>query len=308
MNSTFLRILVVILAIGAITTAWIGYRISTKPPADAVKIVTPTYTQVVASKEIPQGKLLTIDDVEVITTTELNPNAYPNTHDVVGKMTQMPIAAGEAILSKHLPSLGALAESLAPNERAVAVKVNEVIGVGGFIKPGDRVDVLLFLRAERETDNVSSAQVVLRDIKVLAYGDILADDAPSQTDPDSNTNNPVSTNSKKSEAKKEKDSRSAILAVPEQQVSRLMLAESSGTLRLALRGIQPLDALADQSNQFVRLEEVARPVAVSQLGGVPETAASAKTTPTSARKATAVKRDRVIIHKGEHTEVVTVNR
>src|SRR5690606_41877730 len=93
MNSTFLRILAVILAIGAITTAWIGYRISTKPPADAVKIVTPTYTQVVASKENPQGKLLTIDDVVVITTTELHTNAYHTNHLVVGKKTQVPIEA-----------------------------------------------------------------------------------------------------------------------------------------------------------------------------------------------------------------------
>lgn len=300
-----------ILAVGAIATAWIGYRISTKPPADAVKVVMPSYSQVVATQAIPTGKLLTIDDVELTTTTEPHPRAYKYVQDVLGKMVLEPVAAGETLLPQHFPALGALAQSLGPDERAVAVKVNEVIGVGGFVKPGDRVDVLLYLRAERETDNVSSAQVVLKDIKVLAYGEVLTEDA--ETGPPSETatgSNGLAGNvgAKKTETKKEKDSRSAILAVPENQVSRLMLAESSGVLRLALRGAQPSASNVDQANQFVRLDEVAKPqaglVAVTPAGSQAEQVSAAP----ARRSAVVNKRERVIIHRGEQVEVVTVAR
>ncbi|HEY8355057.1 MAG TPA: Flp pilus assembly protein CpaB [Methylophilaceae bacterium] len=309
MNSTLLRFLAMILAIGAIATAWIGYRISTRPPADAVKVVTPSYPQVIAAHDIPPGKLLTADDVELVTTAEPHPQAYRSVQDVLGKLTQAPLITGEAILPRHLPALGVLAEALGPDERAVAVKVNEVIGVGGFIKPGDRVDVLLFLRAERETDNVSSAQVVLKDIKVLAYGDTIAENDNADQQPQTNGTTDSLTGKaggRKSEAKKEKESRSAILAVPEHQVSRLMLAESSGVLRLALRGMQPPEAQADPANQFIRLEDVAKPV-VSQPAVTADGAAPTQPSP-GKRTASSTKRERIILHKGEHVDVVTVSR
>ena len=300
-----------ILAIGAIATAWTGYRISTKPPADAVKVVTPSYPQVVAARAIPPGKPLTRDDVELTTTTEPHPRAYKYVQDVLGKMVLEPVAAGETLMPQHFPALGALAQSLGPDERAVAVKVNEVIGVGGFVKPGDHVDVLLYLRAERETDNVSSAQVVLKDIKILAYGEVLTEDSeagsPSETASGSNglTGN---VGTKKTETKKEKDSRSAILAVPENQVSRLMLAESSGVLRLALRGAQPPASNIDQANQFIRLDEVAKPVA-GQMAVMPGGSQTDQVTVAPSRKSVVVnKRERVIIHRGEQVEVVTVAR
>lgn len=312
MNSTFLRFLAVILAIGAIATAWIGYRISTKPPADAVKVVTPSYTQVIATKDLTPGKLLTVDDVELSTTTQPHPRAYRSMQDVLGKMVLEPVSAGAILLPQHLPALGALAQSLGPDERAVAVKVNEVIGVGGFVKPGDRVDVLLFLRAERETDNISSAQVVLKDIKVLAYGEVLAEEADTNPPPESDSESVSLTNNsgnKKTETKKEKDSRSAILAVPEQQVARLMLAESSGVLRLALRGAQPPGTGADQTNQFVRLDEVAKPLAPTQATTAPGAALAVQTSPAPVRRtAVTTKRERVIIHRGEQMEVVRVAR
>lgn len=311
MNSTFLRILAVILAVGAIATAWLGYRISTKPPVDAVKVVTPSHPQVVAAQAIAAGKLLTVEDVKLTTTTEPHPRAYKYVQDVLGKMVLEPLAAGDALLPQHFPALGALAQSLGPHQRAVAVKVNEVIGVGGFVKPGDHVDVLLYLRAERETDNVSSAQVVLKDIKVLAYGEVLAEDADANPPPENAAASKGlagNVESKKTETKKEKDSRSAILAVPEDQVSRLMLAESSGVLRLALRGAQPITSIADQANQFVRLDEVAKPV-TGRVAATPAGYQAEQVTVVPARKPAVVnRRERVIIHRGEQMEMVTVAR
>jgi pilus assembly protein CpaB len=52
--------------------------------------------------------------------------------------------------------------------RAVSVKVNEVIGVAGFVVPGTRVDVMVTLRRESERD--SMARVVVSDVQVLTAG------------------------------------------------------------------------------------------------------------------------------------------
>lgn len=315
MNSTFLRALAVILAIGALTTAWFGYRISTRPAVAPVKVVTPTYSQVVAAQTIPMGKILTAEDVEITSTSQRDSRGYSNIHDVLGKLTVEPIIKGTPLISRHFPALGLLAQSLAPDERAIAVKVNEVIGVGGFVKPGDRVDVLLYLRAGRETDNVSSAQIVLSDVKVLAYGDMLAEDTDSEELLDDLPKPADAGNSdspKKPETKKEKDSRSAIIAVPQDEVSRLMLAESSGVLRLALRGAQPLNAAAIKENQFIRLDDVAKPTNTKTeqvaLKGVVIPAHKKISTLEKKKNGSAVSPAQVIVHRGEQVEVVNVTR
>lgn len=312
MSSTFLRALAVILAIGALAMAWFGYRINSKPPVASVEAVTPTYPQVIAAQDIPIGKVLTAGDVKLISTPQKNFRGYASVHDVLGKLTVEPIAKGMPLVSKHFPAVGLLARSLAPNERAIAVKVNEVIGVGGFVKPGDRVDVLLYLRADRETDNVSSAQIVLSDVKVLAYGDVLSEETDTEKQLDDSgrqADAAVSEKAGKLETKKEKNSRSAILAVPENQVSRLMLAESSGLLRLALRGAQPLDVAKTGTNQFIRLDDVARPRADQVAKTGVTTAMEGSISPSEKKNGSTVsKRDRVIVHRGEQVEVINITR
>jgi pilus assembly protein CpaB len=103
-----------------------------------------------------------------------------------------------------------------PGERAVAVMVDDVIGLGGFIQPDDRVDVLLYLQKDQEVSG-SEARVLLEDLRVIAYGanlerrEVEEDGEPARA-------------------------RTAVLAVSESEVDRLMLGASKGRLRLALRG------------------------------------------------------------------------
>ena len=67
MNSTLLRILAVCLALGAIITAAIGYRLSTKQATPVAPPPPTTYPQVVAARDIPAGVLLTAQDVRRLT-------------------------------------------------------------------------------------------------------------------------------------------------------------------------------------------------------------------------------------------------
>jgi pilus assembly protein CpaB len=306
MNSTLLRALALIMVIGAISTAWIGYRISTKPPASEVKLVAPTYTQIVAAQDIPQGQMLTIQDIETATLDKPVPRGYKHEQDVLGKVAVQAIAKGTPLTVQHLPAFGALAQSITPDQRAVAIKVNEVIGVGGFVKPGDYVDVLLYLRADRETDNISSAQVVLSNVKVLAYGERVNEPEPLSAPGEEQAAEPVNFKlEQRADSRKEKDGRSAILAVPESLVSKLMLAESSGVLRLALRGAMLSgNEMGQAENHFIRLDQVAKSTTERLASAQQEPKAPIKQSSSAALG----KSERVIVHRAERVDVVTVAR
>ena len=75
----------------------------------------------------------------------LHADAVQNLQDLQGRITAADILAGEQVLwSRLLPKgvVQGLAYNIPNDKRAVTVAVNEVIGVAGFIKPGDRVDVI----------------------------------------------------------------------------------------------------------------------------------------------------------------------
>lgn len=317
MNSTLLRFLAVILALGAIATAFIGYRLSSKQGAPVAPPPPVTYPQVVAARDIPAGRLVTAEDVMMSALPQRDAHAYDTTAKVMGKLTLQAIPSGTVLLSSHFPVLGPVAQTLHAGERGVAIKVNEVIGAGGFVSPGDHVDVLLYLRGDKETGDISSSQVVLRDARVLAFGDDIgqADDAGiiKKTLPGKDGKLADKEDKKQQDVKKGKASRSAILAVPEKDASRLMLADSAGQVRLSLRGAEPPQTPAphEDTSHYLRLAEMANPGA----SAVPtKTAAPAqpkiKTAIRKAAKPAIKKPDtaQVIVHKGDQVEVVSVRQ
>ena len=316
MNSTLLRFLAVILALGAIATAAIGYRLSTKQAAPvAVQAPPPSYPQVIAARDIPAGYLLTVQDVRLDSSPLRDERGYETVGKVVGKLTLEPIAAGTPVLSSHFPRLGEVAQALRPGERGVAIKVTEVIGVGGFVSPGDHVDVLYYQRPVKETGEISSSQVVLRDVRVLAVGEETGatDAQPSTFKKITSAENKTGDQAepKKQDVEKGKSSRSAILAIPEKDAARLMLADSSGQIRLALRGAEPPQmATEEDASHYLRLAELAtgggvRPVAVT---AAPPKPAARKTQATvmKTKKSAPENTSRVIVHRGDQVEVVTV--
>jgi pilus assembly protein CpaB len=90
--------------------------------------------------------------------------------DIIGKVANQKILPGEAIL-KGRASGGAGGSSLAaliePGMRAVTVRVNDVIGVAGFLLPGNRVDVVASRDSQGERNRVQT-RTILEDVKVLA--------------------------------------------------------------------------------------------------------------------------------------------
>jgi len=141
--------------------------------------------------------------------------------EVKGKVALEMIGAGEPIrrgkLSARNASLG-LAYVVKADMRAVAVALDPIIGVAGFLKPGDRVDVL----ATFVVDDISVTKTVLQDVELLTLG------GEAQ---------PTEVASKEGQSAQARTQPNATLAVTPEQAEKLILAESRGKLRLALRAV-----------------------------------------------------------------------
>src|SRR5438876_2761836 len=82
------------------------------------------------------------------------------------------MVSNEPILESKLAASGAgagLMASIPEGMRAVAVKVNDVIGVAGFVVPGTHVDVILSGSAD-EKNGADTSRVILENVQVLAAG------------------------------------------------------------------------------------------------------------------------------------------
>ena len=119
----------------------------------------------------------------------------------------------EAVLRPPGSKAG-LEATIPPGYRAVAVKVDEFVAVGNWLNPGARVDVLVVMNTNRR-DRGSSSRVILRNIEVLAVGQVL--DTPSKPG-------------------KQVSGRSVTLLVLEADAPKIHLASSKGKIRFALRG------------------------------------------------------------------------
>ena len=187
----------------------------------------------VAAHNLPAGTILKADDVRWQRWPQdgLDPNfllrdkgADPQ-KDAVGHAVLRGFAAGEPITAQRLlkpGDAGFLAAALTPGMRAVSVRIDAVSGDGGFIIPGDHVDVLLAERFPLMQDGPGPGglrqsqkqvnSVVLHDVRVLAIDQDMHD-----------------------MDNKPKVGSTATVEVTVTQAQKLALASQMGVLSLALR-------------------------------------------------------------------------
>lgn len=249
-----LRILAGLLAIGSMVIGYIGYQLSQKElteqapkPGQTLPEASDKYPVVVAQGFIPTGHTITADDLTWVPFPFRPDHTYASPSDLIGKTSALPIAAGETLMERHFLPGSLLSRALHVGERAIAVKVDEVIGSGGLVQPDDYVDVLLYLRASGKELPKTSALVVLKHVRVLAYGDAITGAVDKVVGDD--------------DARAPKE-RSAVLAVPREQASALMLAASAGSLRLAVYGAEESQAVAVGAQP---VSAGSRPVTLSEL-------------------------------------------
>jgi pilus assembly protein CpaB len=172
MNRRLITIFLVAIVIAS-ACCWLVYRIVNVKMSTAKPLST---TQVIAaSKDIPLGAVLTTADLTTMTLTGTPPKgALVKQEDAVGRGVITNIPQGEPILDSQLASLGSgggLAPTIPQGMRACAVRVDEVVGVAGFVTPGMRVDVLASGNPPGEGQNEGVVtETILQNIQVLSAG------------------------------------------------------------------------------------------------------------------------------------------
>lgn len=165
-RTSYLLILSIMMGLGAAWVAnnWVGRQLIPDANADAN-----TASVVVASVIIPFGTKIEETHIKRI---NLPRNAVPEgaileETGAIGKIAKQQIYTGEALIAEKLTGHdggSTLAAIIAPNKRAITLRVNDVIGVAGFLLPGNHVDIL----AAKRNGNTASTETVLQNIKVLA--------------------------------------------------------------------------------------------------------------------------------------------
>ena len=244
MNNRRSLILAAILFVGAIAAGYWGLVLSRQQPVAAVP-VTQVVEQgvaaaedktrkavVVLARDVPPNVALTADDLILEKLTTAPAGSLTAIDQAVGRTPWRSLAAGTWLSEQSFEAGGPLARMIRPDERALAVGIDEVSGAGGQLTPGDYVDILLFLRQDTANPQ-QSAQVVLPAVRVLSVGEELGltSDGKLASQP-KNAEEALKLEQRRASA------RTAVLAVPEPLLNQLMLATQAGTLRLAVRSAQ----------------------------------------------------------------------
>ena len=204
----------------------------------------PNVPVVVAMQDIPVRTRITPSMVSVreMPATAKHANAFSQVKDVEGKVTKLPITAGEQVLSNKFAAQreeAGLAFTIPPSKRAVAIQVSEVIGAGGLIIPGDFVDVIGIF--DKDTMGKDMAVIILQNMEVLAVAQSIegevAPEAPKGPvqEVGDQLKAPQPTPTPVVKAKPQPQAKTVTLAVTPEEAQRLVLAEARGSLRLALR-------------------------------------------------------------------------
>jgi pilus assembly protein CpaB len=136
---------------------------------------------VVATRNLELGALVHDVDLTLVDWTGPGPpQALKKQEDGVGRGVVANIYQGEPVLDTRLAPRGAgagLATLIPKGMRAAAVKVDEVVGLAGFVVPGMRVDVLMSGVAPGDQQNSSETKTILQNIEVLSAGQTFQKDA-----------------------------------------------------------------------------------------------------------------------------------
>jgi pilus assembly protein CpaB len=201
--------LAIAVSCGLVTSGLLYSFLAGQPKASAASME----PMVVAAVDVDDAHVLTQADLKVVNVPYRPKGAFVSAVQLEGRLPLVHVTAGEPVLSSHLAAAGAqpgLWHHVKSGMRAVTVGINEVVGVGGFLQPGLRVDVI----GVSQDGNAWLSDTIAQDIEVLA---IAQDDK-----------------SKKGEDKATVATSATVLVTPV-QAETISLASERGRIRLVLR-------------------------------------------------------------------------
>jgi len=250
---------------------------------------------VVAATDLPLAAKIKIEDLKVIEwpAEHVPAGALSDPKDLVGRVLISRVLAMQPLLPGMLAAKNAgsgLAALIPSNMRAIAVRVDDVVGVAGFIHADDRVDVLVTLRPSTSAGQ-SVTKVFLQNTKVLAVGQEVDNGDKSRLHATPAT--------------------VATLLVSPQDAERLVLAQSEGRIMLTLRSWTDSQPVATEGASPTELIGGGGPVAAKEpaaAGGAPSHQAGRRgrkggpPAPTTVAAEQAPQTDKVEILRGDRYE------
>ena len=193
---------------------------------DTPEVMVEGVSVAVASADIPWGTPLAEKTVRTILYPEEGVPAghFKDPASLKGRVVLTNLKKNEPILESKLAPIdiktGGVSAVMDPNKRAMAVKVNEIVGLPGFVQPGDRVDVMATFEDPRgkKKENGGAREEVTK--VVLENTLVLATDTQMERANGEEKPIPVKV---------------ITLEVSLEEAEKLAMAENGGKLRLALR-------------------------------------------------------------------------
>ncbi|MEO4046572.1 Flp pilus assembly protein CpaB [Pseudomonas sp. CAU 1711] len=215
MNARTLTLVVLSLALGLgaawMANNWLSQRLNAGPDDNMQGVL-------VAAVEIPFGTMIEAQHITLVRMPKgtAPDDSFDSPEKAIGKIATFSMLRGDILrnarLAEHLGG-STLASLIETDKRAISVRVDDVVGVAGFLLPGNRVDVL----ATKKSGNANAqAETILEDLRVLAV------DQTASTD----KTQPVVV-------------RAVTLEMTPDEAEILVKAMAEGRLQLALRN--PLD-------------------------------------------------------------------
>ena len=171
MSRELRTLIVLVVALGAAGMASFAvYRAIGRIPVREIEVG--KATMVIAAEAMPMGTMVAKDKVKVVKWPSGTPieGSFTKVEDVIDRGLIADVLANEPLTESKLAPVAAgagLPPSIPQGMRAISIKVNEVIGVAGFVVPGTRVDVLATVSPDNK-DPIS--RTVVADVQVLTSG------------------------------------------------------------------------------------------------------------------------------------------
>ncbi len=218
-------------------TSSVNGKVAVQKAADTIPVV-------VAKVDMKRGVKLTEEMIEVrnYTIASRPSGAFSDPAKLAGRVLSVNVGTNEAVTAMKLADEsvlgGGVSALIEPGKRAMAVKGNAVMGLSGFVRPGDRVDVMVSMTVGQKENPVT--KLVLEQIKIIATGTQLQ--APDEEGQVASVD--VYT-----------------LELTPKQSELLALAASQGTLHFALRNEQDTENILTTGSDVPRTLAALRPKA-----------------------------------------------
>lgn len=214
-------VLMLVLAVGlggvsvTMLKGWLDSQLAVHPAVAAQ----PTVPVVVARTQLAFGRRIHAENLAIVAwpADSVPPGTFSRIEDLLDKSEDRVVLRSmepaEPVLAAKVSGLGGratLSTVVGKDQRAVTIRVNDVLGVAGFVLPGDRVDVLLTRKENQRGD--PTTDVLLQNVRVLG----IDQDASDRKD-------------------KPTVARAVTLEVSPDQAQKLTLGTQVGVLSLALR-------------------------------------------------------------------------